>query len=155
MTRADYHRQLFLSAAIFNWLVGFGFIFLYRPVLGVLAPETLPQHTLFLHLFAVVVICFGISYLQISRDCKRHPDLIKQGALAKAAIFFMVFGYWLGELIDWKLLSLAAVDLIYSLLFIECLRYQRQQAAPAGPATNNSAKSNNIEQITEGSKHVI
>lgn len=123
--RNDYDRMLFKSAALFNWLVGFLFIFSQQSFFAILNMPPV-ENPLFLQLFALLVIMFGLGYYWISQDPVQERSLILLGCIAKALVFltFTVY-FYLGQ-VSSPLLVLATIDLIYSLTFAESLIRQQR-----------------------------
>lgn len=117
------HRSLYLSAALFNGLVGLGLLFALTPLLPLLqlAPMT-GAAQLFVDLFAVLVCGFGIAYYLLAIDFERYRVLAALGAGAKLAVVVVVLCYYLAGHIAWPLLALSGGDFIYALVFIGTLR---------------------------------
>lgn len=114
-------RKLFFSAAMFNWLVALVLLFGYQPAFELIGLTPIPDHPIFLHLFAVLVAIFGFAYYKAGKDFETNRNLIELGSIAKLIVFAMALGYFLSGTISWQLPLLASVDLIYSLLFIRAL----------------------------------
>lgn len=111
-----YVRPLFVSAALFNLAVGLTLLFAASLVMPLLGTEA-PQNPTFLHLFALLILMFGLSYFWISRAPQQETSLMALGAIAKGCVFLMIFYYHMRGLVGWQLTLLATVDLIYAVLF--------------------------------------
>lgn len=124
-TSATYYRMLFRSAALFNWVVGLILVFAYNPFFQFLDMPSV-ENPLFLHLFALLVLMFGLGYYWISLDPPRERSLILLGCIAKGLVFLTFVTYFcLGQL-SWQFLALVTGDLFYSLAFAECLLRQNR-----------------------------
>lgn len=55
-------RNMFISAACFNWLVAIALAVNVELVFGIFHIEPVPADKLFLHFFAALVFAFGITY---------------------------------------------------------------------------------------------
>lgn len=114
---------MFTSAALFNWVVGLILIFAYNPFFILLDMPSV-DNALFLHLFALLVLMFGLGYYWISLDPLHERSLILLGCIAKGLVFITFVAYFYIGMVSWQLLTLVTGDLIYSLAFAECLVYQ-------------------------------
>jgi hypothetical protein len=113
---------IFASAALFNWVVGAGLILampLFERLLGLEPVATSAK--VYVDLFAVVVIAFGAAYLMLAIDFTKYRPFAALGAAAKLAVVATVLCHYLAGHIDWPLLALSSVDLIYALMFIALL----------------------------------
>ncbi len=129
MKYETYQYFLFVSAALFNWVVGLSLLFAYRPFLGLVAPQNIPEHPIYLHLFAIIIVVFGIGYYWARHDLQRYREVVKIGAIAKIPVFLVPLFYWYEGSVDWHLVTLAMVDLCYAVLFIYILIEPPQQPA--------------------------
>lgn len=116
------HRDLFLSAALFNWAVAITFLFAYQPVFNLIGLSPVPQNPIYLHLFACLVAAFGLAYYWISQDFQKNRNLVKLGIIGKLTVFALPLAYCLASSISWQLPALASVDLIFAILFANALR---------------------------------
>ncbi|MCY1372534.1 hypothetical protein D9M69_597460 [compost metagenome] len=116
-------RGIFLSAAIFNWAVGGGLILALPLIERLLALEPVAASAkVFVDLFAMLVIAFGVAYLMLAIDVRQYRPFAVLGAGAKLAVVATVLVHCLAGHIGWPLLALSSVDLIYALVFIALLR---------------------------------
>lgn len=110
-------RNLFLSAAWFNWLVALLFMIDVEMAFSFFGISPLPSEPLFVHFFSAVVFSFGIGYYWISRDFLANQPIVKLGALAKLILVVVGLVDCLLGLVSWHIMILLMVDLIYSILF--------------------------------------
>jgi hypothetical protein len=76
---------LFLTGAVFNWLVGLALHFDAGLLFELFRVTPAPTEPLFVQLFAWLVIVFGVGYLWVSRDPPGKVPIIWLGILGKAA----------------------------------------------------------------------
>ena len=72
---------------------------------------------------------FGIIYLfaGLRLESAESNLLIALGAIGKLTFFIILLAYALNDVSPWGLVGLAAVDLLYALLFTECLWFKTTQ----------------------------
>jgi hypothetical protein len=113
---------MFLSGAVFNWLVGLGLLFNAGLLFELLDVSPVPTESLFVHLFAWLVIVFGVGYYWISRDPPGHVPIIKLGMLGKASVVLVCLAAVVTGTASWQLMILASADLAYAILFWRAMR---------------------------------
>lgn len=120
-------RIVFITAALFNWVIGAALILAMPVVQSLLdlAPVTLSDKV-FVDLFAVLVIAFGVGYWKLSADFQQYRVFALWGAWAKLAVVVVVLWHFLVGHIGWPLLALSGGDLFYALVFLALLRNDRQ-----------------------------
>ena len=123
MDKLGYYRFLFLVGAIWNIVLGIGYIFTSLfiegsfEMFGVEEPPSL----IFYHLFFGIVIVYGIGYYLVSDNLDKNHGIVLLGVLGKLWVFLIVgYYYFAGDL---NLLGVgpAIGDLIFAILFIEFL----------------------------------
>ena len=115
-------RALFLTAAIFNWLVGLALLFDAALLFELFRVTPLPTEPLFVQLFAWLVIVFGVGYFWASRDPAGNVPIIKLGVLGKCSVFLVCLaGIAMGS-VSWQMMILASADLLYAFLFWRSLQ---------------------------------
>ncbi|WP_286977933.1 hypothetical protein [Pseudomonas sp.] len=123
-------RLFFISAALFNIAVGVGLIVampLVEKLLG-LTPVT-ASDKVFIDLFAVLVITFGVAYWKLADDFNQYRHFALWGAWAKLAVVVVVLRHFIAGHIGWPLLALSGGDLFYALVFLALLRNTRPTGA--------------------------
>ncbi len=116
------NRPLFLSAAIFNWVVGLGMLLAYRPLFEMIGAAPIPEDPFLVQQFAGLVLIFGLGYFWASRDFARNIPVVKLGMLGKLSVFTLALIHVVLGAVTWQFLALASVDLVYALLFVAALR---------------------------------
>jgi hypothetical protein len=113
---------IFGSAALFNWAVGAALILampLFERLTGLEPVATSAK--VFVDLFAVVVIAFGVAYLMLAIDYPKYRSFALLGGAAKLAVVATVAYHYVAGHVGWPLLALSGVDLVYAFLFIAIL----------------------------------
>ena len=119
------HRALFLTAAWFNWLVGLPILVATDSMAGLMRLQLNTTATLFIQLFAGLVVVFGGVYWMIARDPVRYRVFIPLGIILKVYVVIVVYAWWLVGGIAWPLPAVAAGDMVFAALF---WRYHRHSA---------------------------
>jgi hypothetical protein len=114
-------RRMFLSAALYNWLVAGIFGIWHQPLFAAFGIAPAPTPPLYFHLFLAAVALFGYIYYRISRDLTQTL-LVHLGIAGKSLVFAIVAAYGVAGIASWHLIAVATVDLIYVLLFVGFLR---------------------------------
>jgi apolipoprotein N-acyltransferase len=115
-------RVLFLAAAVFNWLAGLGLLFDAGLLFALLGASPAPTEPLFVHLFAWLVIVFGVGYYWVSRDPSGNLPIIKLGILGKASVVLVCLAAAAVGTVSWQILILASADLVFAILFWRVMR---------------------------------
>lgn len=126
----SYQRKVFITAALFNWVIGGALIVAMPWVEGLLGlvPVTASDQV-FVDLFAVLVIAFGVSYWKASLDFQQYRLFVLWGAWAKLGVVAVVFWHFINGHIGWPLLALSGGDLFYAFVFLALLRNAGQPRA--------------------------
>jgi len=115
-------RALFLTGAVFNWLVGLALLYDAALVFDLFRVTPAPTESLFVQLFAWLVIVFGVGYFWVSQDPSGNVPIIKLGMLGKASVVLVCLAAVLMGTVSWQMMILASVDGVYALLFFTALR---------------------------------
>jgi len=122
-------RVLFVTGAVFNWLVGLALLFDAPLLFGLFHVTPVPTEPLFIQLFAWLVIVFGVGYFWVSRDPIANVPIIKLGMLGKVSVFLVCLAATVTGMVSWQMMILASGDLVYALLFWRALRVLRRGVA--------------------------
>ena len=115
-------RALFLTGAVFNWLVGLALLYDAALVFDLFRVTPAPTESLFVPLFAWLVIVFGVGYFWVSQDPSGNVPIIKLGMLGKASVLLVCLAAALMGAVSWQMMILASVDGVYAVLFFSALR---------------------------------
>lgn len=112
---------MFLTAAIFNWLVGLALAFKAEFLFALFRVTPAPTEPLFLQLFSWLVIVFGIGYFWVYRDPAANAPIIKLGIIGKLSVVVVSLACVLAGSVSWQMMILASADLLYVVLFWRAL----------------------------------
>jgi hypothetical protein len=123
MEKKEYYKYLFLIGAVWNWLIGITFITtsIFMPDVYTLFGTDAPSSLVWMHIFFIFVIIFGIGYYWVGRNIDGNHGIVKMGIIAKLTVF-VVFGYYflVGDF-NFLVFGPTGIDLVFVLLFIEFL----------------------------------
>jgi hypothetical protein len=134
--RQKLYKGLFLTAAVYDLVLGIVFLFFARQAFGLLGAENaLPEHGGFVWLIGAFLFVIGIGYWLIYRgDLQRNRDLIAIGSLYKLAyVAVALFTLAVGEYPHLSfVLIFGTADLVFFVLMTECWAFLgRKSAQPA------------------------
>jgi hypothetical protein len=123
MDRSNYHRLLYVIAAIWNWALAVTFLVLPRISLDYfyLGGYTIPPTLIWFDSFMGLVFAFGIGFYLVSLNPKQNYGLIEAAIFEKTWVFIMGLIYFLIGQATALLLGIVTGDLIFGLLFLEDL----------------------------------
>jgi hypothetical protein len=116
------HRVLFTVSALFNWVVGLGFLFDSQALLRLAGVSPLPTEFTFVRIVGGLVFLFGFWYYRAGSDLRSVASAIWLGAIAKIMVFSVGLFDTLTGGISWQFMLFATADLIFAGLFIQALR---------------------------------
>ncbi|WNC73876.1 hypothetical protein RGQ13_07755 [Thalassotalea psychrophila] len=128
--RLNYYRNMFLSAAIFNFFAGATILFMFSEFYAFIGGENIQASALleaFRILVALLVLLFGFVYFYISQNIQtEHARALATVSLIGKLIFFGVFSsFAFADQLPMGMAGLVLLDLVYSLLFLEYVRYTK------------------------------
>src|SRR5262245_54440580 len=109
-------RTVFVTAAIFNWIVGASLAFDSGAIAAKMGLELVPYHSFYSPLIGWFVILFGMLYFAVSRDLANRPIALI-GAIGKAGVGVIVLADWWLGVAPASLALLVVIDLVYVVLF--------------------------------------
>jgi len=123
-----YYKKLFLISALYDSILGIIFTFFYKPVFSLLGVP-LPSFSGYVSLIGVFLFVLGVGYYYIYKgDLAKNRDLIKVGILYKLAYCSVAFFYLIVGTIPHPIfLAFGVADLIFAILFIECLKHIKKR----------------------------
>ena len=123
MDKLGYYRFLFLVGAIWNIVLGIGYIFTSLfiegsfEMFGVEEPPSL----IFYHLFFGIVIIYGVGYYLVSTNLDKNHGIVLMGILGKLWVFCISCYYFLVGDFNFFGVTPSIGDLFFSILFVEFL----------------------------------
>jgi hypothetical protein len=117
----SYYKKLFFIGALWNFGAAFIFYFLHGPLFSFLGMQPVGD-AMFVQLFSMAVLLFGVGYYWVSRDLNRNHGILKLGIAGKVIVFTILTYHLLFHgCIHWLLALAGVVDLIFAVLFIKFL----------------------------------
>ena len=127
MERGDY-KKLYLIAALYDLILGFGFLLFYKIIYKVLGMN-LPENPAYLSLCAIMIGIYGILLFMIYKNPENNRIAIVYAILVKFAFVAVVLYYWLiigPGYVDVPFRIIAGIDLIFAFLFLNSLKIARK-----------------------------
>jgi hypothetical protein len=123
MDRERYHRMMFLTAAIWNWILGAAFFILPRIDMGYFTATGLiiPNTLLWFDSFVGLVFVFGIGFYLVSQNVNENHGLIKMALFEKNWVFIVGLAWVILGQASFLVLVFVTVDFVFGLLFMEDL----------------------------------
>ncbi len=121
---AGYFKRLYLIAALYDLILGFGFLLFYKIIYKVLGMN-LPENPAYLSLCAIMIGIYGILLFMIYKNPEKSKGMIVYAILIKFAFVAVVLYYWLfvgSEYVDVPFRIIAGIDLVFGLLFLNSLK---------------------------------
>jgi hypothetical protein len=122
--REKYYRMLFLTAAVYDIVLGVIFILFYAKAFAILGiADKLPQFGGYISLIGAFLFVIGVAYWLIYKgELKQNRDLITVGTLYKLAYCLTAFVYAaMGNVPHMVFVALfGVVDLVMFGLMLEC-----------------------------------
>lgn len=119
--KSNYARNLFGSAAIFNFLAGLSILLAGRQ-LSVTFGVPPAENLLFIQIAGLAVLLFGIGYWMEARNPGKNRSMVLVGMIGKVGIFLIAVGHVIAGDVNWVFPGLAGVDLSYAYLFWRYLK---------------------------------
>ncbi|MFW9767351.1 MAG: hypothetical protein ACFFEM_00920 [Candidatus Thorarchaeota archaeon] len=123
MDRERYHRMIFLTAAVWNMILGAAFFILPRIDIGyfIATGLVIPNTLLWFDSFIGLVFIFGIGFYLVSKDMMENHGIIKMSLFEKNWVFIVgVAWFFLGQA-SFLVVAFVTVDFVLGLLFLEDL----------------------------------
>lgn len=114
---------MFLTAALWNWILGIAFFVLPRIDIGYFTATGLvvPNTFLWFDSFLGLVFIFGIGFFLVSRNMMENHGIIKMALFEKSWVFIAGVGWFFLGQASTLVVFFVTVDLIFGLLFLEDL----------------------------------
>ena len=123
MNKKKYYKNLFLCAALWNWAVGISLLTLsfIAPHLFPLFGVKIPPSLVFVQMLFILVTIFGIGFIIVHLDIEKNRGIVQMSVLEKFSFFIVFLIYFLLNHINFFVLLLNIIDLIFGILFVEFL----------------------------------
>ncbi|MFX1485401.1 MAG: hypothetical protein ACFFCP_19685 [Promethearchaeota archaeon] len=121
MDRERYHRLMFLTAALWNWILAIIFFVLprldeeYFTATGLVIPNTL----LWFDSFVGLVFIFGIGFFLVSQNMMENHGIIKMAVCEKSWVFVAGLAWFFWGQASILVVMFVTVDLFFGVLFVE------------------------------------
>jgi hypothetical protein len=128
MTRQEYYRNLFRTAAIWSWLVSSAYFIgdsLNDPLLHSAIPPAHPR--VLLDMAVLPTFLFGFAFWVVSRDLSKNRAVAGVGAAGSILAFVsFMFRVYTGD-ISYLLVPASVIDLTFGLLMLEFIVWSKRQ----------------------------
>ena len=117
------YKTFFTVAALWNFSAALLFVFMAmfsHKNLGFFL-NIIPESFLWYYLFLCLVAVFGVGYYWIGQDVHMNRNIIKMGIIGKTLVFILLTGGWLKGVVTILAAGAGAVDLVFTILFIQVL----------------------------------
>ena len=125
MSRRGYYKTLYLIAAIYDWILGFGFLFFYKPLFEIFG-IVIPNNPAFLSAATLFIGLLGFILFWIYRDLDNSRRLVQYAIMFKFSYISVVLFYFItrgSDFVETFFLVFVGFDMIFAILFIESLGY--------------------------------
>ena len=125
----EYYKRLYLIAALYDLILGFGFLLFYKIIYKVFGMN-LPENPAYLSLCAIMIGIYGILLFMIHKNPENNRITIIYAILVKFAFVAVVLYYWLiigSNYVDIPFRIIAGIDLIFALLFLKSLKIAKNR----------------------------
>jgi hypothetical protein len=122
----SFFRNLFLIAAIYDFVLGVAFLFFYEPVYSYFN-IALPVYPIYLQMAAAFVFAMGVGYYFIFKNLYRNIDLVKLGVAYKVVYSSLVGYFYFTGLANIVFFWFALFDAVFLVLFVWFLVYAKKE----------------------------
>ena len=126
--KEGYYKGLFLVGALYDIILGFGFLLFYKTIYNVLGMN-LPPNPAYLSMCAILIGIYGFLLFMIYQNPIESRKMIIYSSLIKFGFVAVVLYYWFfmgAQYVDMPFRILGGVDLIFGLLFLQALKFAKK-----------------------------
>jgi len=127
LRREKFYRNLFLVAALYDFVLGIIFFlflpFFFEEIYGIVAPI----YPAFYQGGAAFVFVMGVGFYFVYRNIYRNVDIVKIGIIFKSVYTALAFYYVFVENTPWIFLVFGFLDIVFIVFFILFLRAFRRE----------------------------
>jgi len=123
--KRGYYKGMYLVSAIYDFFLGFVFLFFYEPVMETL-DMPIPNNPAYLSASAMFIFLFGFLLLFIYLKPEGSRRMVIYSILFKFGYIFVVMYYLVTrgfDFVEWPFLVFVVCDVIFAGLFLESLRF--------------------------------
>lgn len=121
-------RGVFLTSAIFNFIVGVSLAFDTSDIARAIGFEIARHDALWSPIIGWFVILFGMLYLAVWRDLENRA-IVFVGTIGKLGVLVLILLAWMRALAPFALVALVSIDLVFAALFAAFLLTRRSAGA--------------------------
>ena len=110
-------KYFFLFAAIYDFVLGFLFLFFYKYMYSVF-DITLPTYPMYLQMAAAFVFAMGVGYYFVYRNPYRNIDLVKLGIVYKLTYGGLTSYFYFMDMANVAFFWFAIADFVFTVFFI-------------------------------------
>jgi len=125
LNKEKYYKVLFIISGLYDFILGFGFCFLYKWLFKTLLQQPLPQPPIYFQVCAAFIGLMGIGYFLVWKNLYRNVDLVIIGGGMKVIYILGAIWYSTYAIVPWALTLLAVSDIVFIILYIEFLRFAK------------------------------
>ena len=127
LRREKFYRNLFLVAALYDFVLGFFFFAFWRLIFDHILNIPYPNYVAFYQAAAAFVFNMGIGFFFVYRNMYRNIDLVRVGIAFKLFYTGVAFYYVFVEKFPWIFSLFGFLDLVFVVFFIFFLRAFRRE----------------------------
>ena len=122
--KIDWIKTTLYTTGIYDGVLGVVFLFFGMQMFDLFG-VTRPNHVGYIQFPALLLIVFGIMFLNIARDPKKFRSMIWYGMGLKASYFGVVFYHLMGEGLPSMWVPFAVIDVVFFVLMFAAWRTLR------------------------------
>ena len=122
ISNENFFRNLFLVAALYDFILGLAFFFLWQPIFDNVLKLPHPNYLGFYQAAAAFVFNMGIGFYFVYRNMYRNIDIVRLGIIFKIFYSGIAFYWVLAANMPGVFAGFGLVDLIFIILFVIFLR---------------------------------
>ena len=115
-------KKMFLGAALFNWIIGLGLLFIPALFLSLFSISPTPDQSVWVQQFAGLVTVFGLGYYWAAKDLNNNRSIVRLAVWGKSAVVLIALLNVISGDISWQFMLPAAGDAVFVVLFMLALK---------------------------------
>jgi len=122
LKKETFYRNLFLIAALYDFVLGFVFFAFWRPIFDHILNIPYPNYPAFYQAAAAFIFSMGIGFYFVYRNLYRNIDIVKLGIVFKLFYTGVAFYYVFVENMPGIFAVFGLLDLVFIAFFVFFLR---------------------------------